>query len=355
MSSILTNAGAISALHTLRSINSDMVRVQDQFATGLRVNRAPDNAAYWSIATTMRSDNKALSAVGDSIAIGQAILDTAYQGMDGVRTHLEALKNNLITARDLPLSTSTGAPLSFSDFMRAFEGSTLAKIDAEIDQHAAATWTIAKSSSFNGVNLLVNSYDDTETSYSHLDFVVGYADGAVQTARIDRADTTLYNANLQNFPAGALGTMGLLDAAITYPGHYYSLPPLKYHLYNGIGQTEPLGPSTSLLATIEFNVQNDPALRASRYDEAISSLDGTIERLVDRMATIAAFTSSLKAYDAFNQKRSDALEKGVGQLVDADMNETSTRLKALQAQEQLGIQALQIANTTPQAILQLFR
>jgi flagellin len=51
----------------------------------------------------------------------------------------------------------------------------------------------------------------------------------------------------------------------------------------------------------------------------------------------------------------DTLDKGIGTLVDADMNETSTRLKAQQTQQQLGIQALSIANSNAQSILQLFQ
>ncbi len=51
----------------------------------------------------------------------------------------------------------------------------------------------------------------------------------------------------------------------------------------------------------------------------------------------------------------DTIDKGVGRLVDADMNEASTRLKALQTQEQLSVQALSIANTSADAILSLFQ
>ncbi len=201
MSSIHTNAGAISALQTLRSIGTDTLRTQDRVASGLRVQDASDNAAYWSIATTMRSETKALSAVEDSIGLGRAILDVAYQGMEGVRTHLDAIKNNLIMARDLPLDLPTTAPLSYPEFKAAFEGSSLSKIDTDIGQHALATWTTAASSSFNGVNLLVNPYDENATTHDDLDFVIGYADGAVQTISVSRLETTLYNANMQNFPA----------------------------------------------------------------------------------------------------------------------------------------------------------
>lgn len=51
----------------------------------------------------------------------------------------------------------------------------------------------------------------------------------------------------------------------------------------------------------------------------------------------------------------DSISKGIGRLVDADMSEASTRLKALQTQEQLSIQSLQIANSNAENIMQLFR
>ncbi|MNL59637.1 Flagellin [compost metagenome] len=57
----------------------------------------------------------------------------------------------------------------------------------------------------------------------------------------------------------------------------------------------------------------------------------------------------------FAQTLMDGIDKGIGRLVDADMNEASTRLKALQTQEQLAIQSLQIANSNAGNILQLFR
>jgi flagellin len=57
----------------------------------------------------------------------------------------------------------------------------------------------------------------------------------------------------------------------------------------------------------------------------------------------------------FVSKLTDSIDSGIGRLVDADMNEESTRLKALQTQQQLGIQSLSIANTNSENILQLFR
>ena len=64
---------------------------------------------------------------------------------------------------------------------------------------------------------------------------------------------------------------------------------------------------------------------------------------------------SVQSYDDFNEMRMDTVDKGVGRLVDNDMDESSARLKALQTQKQLGIQALSIANGQAENILKLFQ
>ena len=73
----MTNSSAISALSTLRSINSDMEKTQSAISSGYTVEKASDNAAYWSIATTMRSDNIALSAAQDARQADAVILRDA--------------------------------------------------------------------------------------------------------------------------------------------------------------------------------------------------------------------------------------------------------------------------------------
>ena len=75
-------------------------------------------------------------------------------------------------------------------------------------------------------------------------------------------------------------------------------------------------------------------------------------------AAAAAFGAAQTRIDAQNElpgKQTDALKTGVGALIDADMEEASARLTALQTQQQLGIQALSIANQAPQNVLALFR
>ena len=70
MASIMTNASALTALQSLNSTNKNLEVTQSRISTGYRVADASDNAAYWSIATTMRSDHKAMSTVQDSLGLG---------------------------------------------------------------------------------------------------------------------------------------------------------------------------------------------------------------------------------------------------------------------------------------------
>ncbi|KQY71418.1 hypothetical protein ASD52_07010 [Ensifer sp. Root142] len=77
--------------------------------------------------------------------------------------------------------------------------------------------------------------------------------------------------------------------------------------------------------------------------------------MTDSAADLGAVNKRVDLQKDFVDNLMDSIESGVGKLVDADMNEESTRLKALQTQQQLGIQALTIANTNSQNILSLFR
>ena len=72
MSSINTNVAAMTALQSLTQTNKMLTDTQSHISTGLRVAEASDNAAYWSIATTMKSDKASLSTVQDALGLGAA-------------------------------------------------------------------------------------------------------------------------------------------------------------------------------------------------------------------------------------------------------------------------------------------
>ncbi|WP_333899023.1 flagellin, partial [Agrobacterium pusense] len=72
-------------------------------------------------------------------------------------------------------------------------------------------------------------------------------------------------------------------------------------------------------------------------------------------ADLGSVKMRIELQENFVNKLTDSLDKGIGRLVDAEMNEESTKLKALQTQQQLAVQALSIANNDSQSILSLFR
>jgi len=88
---------------------------------------------------------------------------------------------------------------------------------------------------------------------------------------------------------------------------------------------------------------------------ALTAIDGLIQQSIDASAAFGSVQNRIETQSEFVSKLSDSLKAGIGSLVDADMEEVSARLQALQTQQQLGVQSLSIANQAPQSILSLFR
>jgi len=88
---------------------------------------------------------------------------------------------------------------------------------------------------------------------------------------------------------------------------------------------------------------------------SIAAVEAHIQTAVDGAAALGASSKRISDQSEFVGKVMDAMKSGIGSLVDADMEATSAKLQALQTQQQLGVQALSIANQAPQTILQLFR
>ncbi len=87
----------------------------------------------------------------------------------------------------------------------------------------------------------------------------------------------------------------------------------------------------------------------------LALLDSSLANVNQALGDIGAQAKQIEAHNVFVSKLSDVLEAGVGNLVDADLAKESAKLQALQVQQQLGAQALSIANTAPQVVLSLFK
>lgn len=99
----------------------------------------------------------------------------------------------------------------------------------------------------------------------------------------------------------------------------------------------------------------DSLLTVTGATTALNKLDDSITALNKALGDIGAQAKQIQAHSTFVSKLTDTLESGIGNLVDADLAKESARLQALQVQQQLGAQALSIANQAPQIILSLFQ
>ncbi|MBL0968262.1 MAG: flagellin [Brevundimonas sp.] len=100
---------------------------------------------------------------------------------------------------------------------------------------------------------------------------------------------------------------------------------------------------------------SDSLLTVTGANSALTKLDDSIGQLNAALGEIGSQGKQIAAHSTFVTKLVDTLESGIGNLVDADLAKESARLQALQVQQQLGAQALSIANQAPQVILSLFR
>ncbi len=410
MTSILTNASAITALQTLRSISGALQDTQQKVATGLRVGNASDNAAYWSIATTMRSDNGALSSVQDALGLGAAKVDTAYAAMASSVDVVKEIKNKLVAASET--------------------GVDRAKVQEEITQLQSQLRSIVASASFSGENWLQtdigSKFDAARQGYVASDVqqkqVVGaFTRDAAGNVAVRTINVELDETNVLIDLTGNHG--GILDQGVlvgvrnsstkrflnpeqdlyvrtyekdpswiqdeTAPEIYWD--PMfmgePYALYEGayvkawpglwaggpsamintateaiIGATNFANDITLLTLDITKMQENKKTLLlgTNASDEQVLGVlvpfvDRQLEKMVSGAAKLGAVSKRIEMQGDFISKLSDSLDRGVGRLVDADMNEASSRLKALQTQKQLATQSLSIANTSSDNVLSLFR
>ena len=320
----------MTALQSLNQTNRMLADAQEKIATGYRVNNAEDNAAYWSMATTLRSDNKSLSAVSDALALGAATIDVAYTAMDSAIDVVSEMKAKLVAARE--------------------PGVDRTKVQGEIDELQNQLRSIANSATFSGENWL--SVDTSATNYTATESVVASfnrganANGVtvgVTTISVDVSTSFLFNADAAATAdaRGILGssrlTIAASDTAAVARGSIDAAGTIVVASADGTGE---LDVSTATDAEI---------------DDFIQAVDAALSELTTSATDLGSSKSRIDLQKEFVVALMDSIDRGVAALVDADMNAESTRLQALQTQQQLGIQALSIANSQSQNILALFQ
>ncbi|KUF10381.1 flagellin [Pseudoponticoccus marisrubri] len=432
MSSILTNNGAMVALQTLKTINTNLSNTQEEISTGKRVATAKDNSAVWAIAKVMDADVKGFKGISDSLNLGQSTVSVARQAAETVTDLLTDIKGKIVAAQE--------------------ENVDRDKIQADINALRDQISAVVGAAQFNGLNLLSNteqtagsgqinilaSLDRSGTGVTASDITVGKQDlgtgdssiGAALTALAAGANdvsgfgdaaaaaltgaaaapsgtTTFGAASTDTVAAGTGFSIEISATAGNGPANTTGRNEIKYVARDGdtmadvaaglalqfnkymkadlgadnVGTIDATASGNQLSFTGIDNVGDNFSVTVQQYaadatttiggrladlsdvdvttqagaNSALDDIEGVLQTAIDSAAAFGSAQGRIETQADFVSGLTDALKSGIGALVDADMEEASARLQALQVQQQLGVQALSIANRAPQSLLSLFQ
>ncbi|WP_138464986.1 flagellin [Poseidonocella sp. HB161398] len=401
MSSILTNTSAMVALQTLKTINMGLEKVQSEISTGKRIATAKDNSAIWAISKVMESDVNGFKAISDSLSLGESTVAVAQTAAETIQELLGEIKAKIVAAQGdnvdrtkldndvTALKQQITSVVSAAQFngLNLVDGTTtnvLSSIDRDSTGAVTANYITvagqnlgsggytAKSVFSGGTATVVSAAGDT--------FVMSLDNGAGTDAVVIGNPTYTAGESISISIAGytASYTVTANDIAAGNTPEDIVATNLKAQIesfnVSGLsvaydsavpGQlTFTNSGSVDLTVTGQFGDEGSGGLAALSTIDATNTgtlaaqlitMESLISTAIDAAAAFGSVGNQIDTQAVFVSKLTDSMRAGIGSLVDADMEEASARLQALQVQQQLGIQALSIANQAPQNVLSLFR
>lgn len=409
MSSVLTNTSAMVALQSMKSVNASMNKVQSEISTGKSVGSAKDNAAVWAISKVMESDVKGFKGISDSLALGSSTISVARKASEAVTDLLTEMKGKIVAAQNdnvdrtkiqsdidkLVQQVNTVVGSAQFNGLNLVNGSQ-STVDILSSLDRSGTGVTASSITVNAQNLATGGYvtndvfsastggtistgadtfvlaldqgggaDDITIADGTNAWVAGdkisirignmEASYTVSANDVDTANASLASTVPDMIAVGlknAIDGLGISGLTVNFdsanPGQLAFVNDGTKDL-SVSGQYKNAG-SGGLGALSSIDVST-----SSNAKTALGSIESMLQTSIDAAAEFGSAQTRIDIQSNFVSELSDALKAGIGTLVDADMEEASARLQALQVQQQLGIQALSIANQQPQNLLSLFR
>ena len=300
LNSVNTNLNAFVALQSLNETSAGLAAAQKQVSTGYRVADASDDGAAFAVAQKVRSGVSALTAVNQQLGNANGLVGVA-------QTALTAISNAFTTAKGLLIdianaTTSTAQRAQYVTQYQQLVSQVATKVDG---------------SAYNSQTLLGNSEGTSGAAFN----VVVNEDGTEVTLAAQSQSgvaNTLAGLVGETFTRTVSATTGVASDVFGTPG------------------TEQATAQASLIAT------------TGAYDvaQAIVSTD---------LNNVGSYNNLINATITFNNNKIDSLNAGLGSLIDADLTKESAVLQSLQIKQQLGTQALSIANQSSQSLLSLFK
>lgn len=297
LNSVNTNMGAMIALQSLNRTNAELAATQKRVSTGFRVADATDDGAAYAVAQSVRSTVGALTSANQQLGGVQGLLSTTQSGLNNVSNTLASMRDVLIKLTD---NTVTGDTR-----------------DQYINQYASLL-------------------DNVQTFFDDARYGGKTLIGNIATSADWGSVAVVRNEN------GASYGIAKFDGG---------------DLFSQINIASMVGIGTAAWKTV-----GDSGVRTAFSVAAIQSMisaGGTFILMMNAIGTALNTVGSEVNYVSnqinYNNDKIDALNTGLGSLVDADLAKESAQLQALQIRQQLGTQALSLANQAPQTLLSLFK
>ncbi len=295
--SINTNVAAYQGLQNLNAANAALAATRKQVSTGLLVADTTDGTGLFAVAQDVRSDVGALTSVNRQLGTAQGLVTTAVTSLTDISGTVANAKALLVRIAD-PASS-----------------------DAERQNYIQSYKSLVRS--------VADSVDDSSYDGQTL---LGSAAGPVTGTGL----TVIHDET------GSTSTLTGEDAS-TLPNTLATLIGSTFsRSSSGVDTFGPVTPAVAQSSALAALTSPGP------YEAAQSAL-GT------QLSQAGADANAVSARITLNSAKIDSLDTGLGALVDADLSQESALLQAQQVKQQLGTQALSIANQSPQALLSLFK
>ncbi len=300
LNSVNTNIGAQVALASLNSTNTQLQASQKRISTGLRVADATDDGAAFAVAQRVRSDVGALTSVNEQLGNAKGLVGTALSALGHI-------SDSVNTAKTL-----------------------LAKIgDASIGQDQRDQYV----TSYKNLVIGVANYVDNSTYNGQS--LLGKASGAVAGT----GKSVINSESGSTSAISAADNSGLANTLATLIGSTFSRTAGGVDSFQAItAGNDQVSASTALTAT-----------------SGATAFTTALKGVANQLNQTGSDSNLLDATVTFNSSKIDSLNAGMGALIDTDLSKESAKLQALQIKQQLGTQALSLANQAPQSLLSLFK
>ena len=301
LNSINTNISAQVALQSLNMTSSELQATQKRISTGYRVADASDDGAAFAVAQRVRADVGALTSVNEQLGNAKGLVTTSMSALGKISDSVNQAQKLLVQ-----IGSNTTTQDQRDQYVTSYK-QIVSQVADYVDH-----------SKYNGQSLLGDVAGGPVAGASKT--VISSETGSTKTLSAEDV------SGLANTLAGLIGSTFSRSAA-----------------------------GADSFGTITAGADQTSAATALSATSGTTAFSTALKSVADKTNQIGSDSNALDATISFNSSKMDSLNAGLGALIDTDLSKESAKLQALQIKQQLGTQALSMANQAPQSLMSLFK